>query len=190
MVTCYPVQATIGGNFPTANTNTTEKENKMISNQEQPAYLAPCSDLATDELVRRAIDALTVKCVNNNDMIAGAADSKRLATLHLAAEQSEQFCVMWLTNQHQLITFEKLFFGTIDSASVHCREVVRAALHHNAAAAIVCHNHPSGDPEASRSDKAITEKLIKALGLIDVRVLDHIIVGGTETFSFSEMGII
>ena len=89
-----------------------------------------------------------------------------------------------------MILFEELFFGTIDSASVHPREVVKRALHHNAAALIFCHNHPSGVAEPSASDRSITAKLTSALGLIDVRVLDHMIVGDVEIVSMAERGLL
>lgn len=92
---------------------------------------------------------------------------------------------MLLDNQHQLIRFEELFFGTIDAASVYSREVVKAALNANAAAVILAHNHPSGIAEPSRADKRITSRLVDALGLIDVRVLDHIVVG-EHCVSFAE----
>ena len=86
------------------------------------------------------------------------------------------------------IRFEPLFTGTIDDASVHPREVVKRALAHNAAAVILAHNHPSGVPEPSTADMALTRRLTEALGLVDIRVLDHIVVGGAETVSFAERG--
>jgi DNA repair protein RadC len=83
-----------------------------------------------------------------------------------------------------------MFQGTIDSAEVHPREVVKAALRHNAAAVIVSHNHPSGNPEPSAADQTLTQRLREALGLVDVRVLDHVIVAGNATASFAERGLI
>ncbi len=89
-----------------------------------------------------------------------------------------------------MIAFEELFRGTIDGASVHPREVVRRALHHNAAAVILAHNHPSGVAEPSRSDEHLTERLREALSLVDIRVLDHFVVGDGAPVSFAERGLL
>ena len=109
----------------------------------------------------------------------------RLSTL-----DHEVFCVIYLTKRHQFIACEDLFRGTIDGASVYPREVLKAALKHNAAAVILAHNHPSGVPEPSQADLDITKQLKKALDLIDIRVLDHIIIGGGDTVSFAERGLL
>ena len=102
----------------------------------------------------------------------------------------EVFCCLYLDNRHRLLAFEELFRGTIDRASVHPREVLRATLTHNAAAVIFAHNHPSGVLEPSQADELITRRLREALGLIDVRVLDHFIIGDGTCFSFAEHGLI
>ncbi len=106
----------------------------------------------------------------------------------LRHQPSEVFCVLYLDSQHQLIRFEPLFHGTIDSAAVYCREVVRKCLSHNAAAVIFAHNHPSGVAEPSLSDRQLTERLVQALGLVDIRVLDHMVVGDSRVVSFAERG--
>ena len=106
----------------------------------------------------------------------------------LRYETREIFAVLFLDNQHRVLKFERLFLGTIDSASVYPRIVVEYAIKYNAAAVIFSHNHPSGIAEASLADKHITHKLIKALQLIDVRTLDHIIVAGHQCYSFAEHG--
>ena len=95
-----------------------------------------------------------------------------------------------MDNRHRLIKYEELFFGTIDGASVHPREVVKHALKHNAAAVIFAHNHPSGVAEPSQADQRITDRLKSALLLVDVRVLDHMIVGDREVLSFAEKGLL
>ena len=100
----------------------------------------------------------------------------------------EVFACLFLDNQHRVIEFEILFQGTINGSSVHPREVVRKSLKHNAAALILAHNHPSGIAEPSAADRHITQQLIQALALIDVRVLDHIVVGDGECAAFSERG--
>ena len=102
----------------------------------------------------------------------------------------EVFAVLFLDNRHRVIAFEEMFRGTIDGASVHPREVVRRSLQHNAAALILCHNHPSGVAEPSQADRRITARLSDALGLIDVRVLDHLIVGDQECCSMARRGLL
>jgi DNA repair protein RadC len=104
----------------------------------------------------------------------------------LRLENREIFAVLFLDNQHRVLTFERLFLGTLNAAAVYPRVVVEQALKHHAAAVILTHNHPSGIAEASLADKQITDKLIQALQLIDVRVLDHIIVAGNQCYSFAE----
>ncbi len=102
--------------------------------------------------------------------------------------EHEEFHAIFLTSQNKVIKTEVLATGTIDGASVYPRMVVKAAIEANAAAVVFSHNHPSGVPEASGADKVITERLVKALGMLDIRVLDHIIIGGGEFNSFAEKG--
>jgi len=104
----------------------------------------------------------------------------------LRFEKREIFAVLFLDNQHQVLAFERLFFGTLDAAAVYPRVVVEQALKQQAAAVILSHNHPSGVAEASIADKQITNRLSQALALIDVRVLDHIIVAANQCYSFAE----
>ena len=101
----------------------------------------------------------------------------------------EVFACLWLDSRHRVLHFEELFSGTIDGAGVYPREVVKSALKHNAAAVIFAHNHPSGVAEPSQSDQRITERLQKALALIDVKVLDHIVVGDGQQVSLAERGM-
>lgn len=108
--------------------------------------------------------------------------------LQFATLEREAFTVLWLDNQHRLIAHDTLFMGTINSITVHPREVVKTGLKHNAAAAILSHNHPSGEAEPSHADRLITERLKQALELVDIRLLDHLVVGGMETISFAERG--
>ena len=104
--------------------------------------------------------------------------------------QHEVFACLFLDNRHRVICFEELFTGTIDGASVYPREVVKRALQHNAAAVILSHNHPSGVAEPSLADRNITTRLVQALDLVDIRVLDHIVIGGAESVSFAERGLL
>ena len=115
--------------------------------------------------------------------------TKEFLTYKLAHHEREVFAVMLLDNQHRLIEFRELFFGTIDAAPVYPREVVKLVLEQNAGAVIFAHNHPSGVAEPSEADKRITRRLTDALALIDVKVLDHIVVGETAV-SFAERGLI
>lgn len=118
------------------------------------------------------------------------ASTRRFLKSKLRRHDREVFACLFLDNQHRVITYEELFFGTIDGASVHPREVVKRVLYHNAAAVIFAHNHPSGVAEPSQADQRITERLKSALLLVDVRVLDHMIVGDSEVMSFAETGLI
>ncbi|MCU7906495.1 MAG: DNA repair protein RadC [Candidatus Thiodiazotropha sp. (ex Epidulcina cf. delphinae)] len=102
----------------------------------------------------------------------------------------EVFSCLFLDNRHRIIRYEELFRGTIDGASVHPREVVKRALQHNAAALILAHNHPSGMTEPSQADRHITVQLKSALALVDIRVLDHIVIGEGEPVSLAELGMI
>ncbi|NNL56358.1 MAG: DNA repair protein RadC [Pseudomonadales bacterium] len=108
----------------------------------------------------------------------------------LGHQQREIFWALFLDSQHQVIASEALAQGTIDSASIYPREVLKASLAHNAAALIFAHNHPSGSITPSEADKAITRRLQQALATVDIRVLDHIIVGGNRAVSMAELGLI
>lgn len=115
---------------------------------------------------------------------------KAYLRLQLAGETCEHFCVLYLDSQNRCIAFEAMFTGTLTQTSVYPREVVRAALAHGAAAVVLAHNHPSGTPQPSRADQALTQTLKAALSLVDVRVLDHIVVGGNLSLSFAECGLL
>ena len=108
--------------------------------------------------------------------------------LQLASVEREEFTALFLDNQHRLIAHETLFTGTINHTQVHPREVVKAGLKHNCAAVIVAHCHPSGLAEPSKADRQITTRIQQALELVDIRLLDHLVVGGMEIVSFSERG--
>ncbi|HHF2982427.1 TPA: DNA repair protein RadC [Vibrio alginolyticus] len=141
-----------------------------------------------NELLERAAEALATK-YKREGTFTNPTNVKEYLKLKLGAHEREVFAVMFLDNQHQLISFEELFFGTIDAASIYPREVLKTALNHNAAAVIFAHNHPSGTAEPSQADKRITQRLIDALKLVDIRVLDHIVVG-EDCVSFAEKGLI
>ena len=110
--------------------------------------------------------------------------------VRLGAREHEVFCVIYLDNRHRIIEYQELFRGTIDGASVHPREVVKEALQRNAAACILVHNHPSGVAEPSQADELITRRIREALAMVDIRVLDHLIVAGSDLASMAEKGLI
>ena len=142
----------------------------------------------------QAILEMAHRCLNETlareDALTSPEQTRHYLSLRLQAYPHEVFGCLFLDNRHRVIAFEELFHGTIDGASVHPREVVRRALHHNAAALIFAHNHPSGVAEPSQADRQITLRLKEALALIDVRVLDHIVIGSGETASLAERGLL
>jgi len=128
--------------------------------------------------------------IKGRDVIASPEATRAYLKLRLHAYPYEVFAGLFLDNRHRVISYQELFTGTIDGASVHPREVVREALRVNAAAMIFAHNHPSGVAEPSQSDLRITARLKDALALVDVRVLDHLIIGEGEGTSLAERGLI
>ncbi|MDD0812235.1 DNA repair protein RadC [Curvibacter sp. RS43] len=110
--------------------------------------------------------------------------------LHLAHKGHEVFAVLFLDSQHKLLAFEEMFRGTLSQTSVYPREVVLRALHHRAGAVVLAHNHPSGTVQPSRADEALTQHLKAALGLVDIRVLDHFIVAPGQALSMAEKGLL
>ena len=138
------------------------------------------------ELGRRYLEAT----LQRGDALQSVADTRRYLTARLRHEPHEVFACLFLDNRHRVLAFEELFYGTIDGASVHPRQIVKRTLYHNAAALILAHNHPSGVAEPSRADEQITLRLKEALALVDVRVLDHFIIGDGEVISFAERGLI
>ena len=127
--------------------------------------------------------------IKRQDCLTSPADTIAYLNSQLRDRQHEVFACVMLDNRNRVIAFREMFRGTIDGASVYPREVVKQALADNAASVILAHNHPSGVAEPSQADIRITERLKKALALVDIRVLDHVIVGD-ETFCFSERGLI
>ena len=138
------------------------------------------------ELGKRYLEAGMIR----DDVLISPDSTRKYLKARLRSYSYEVFACIFLDNRHRVIGFEELFNGTIDGASIHPREVIRRALFHNAAAVIFAHNHPSGVAEPSQSDLAITRRLNDALGLVDIRVLDHFIVGDQEVLSLAERGIL
>ncbi|GAB1258645.1 DNA repair protein RadC [Aurantivibrio plasticivorans] len=140
---------------------------------------------AVMEMARRHLS----EALAQRDVLSSARTAKQFVSAQLRHKTQEVFAVLFLDTRHQLLRYEELFFGTIDGASVYPREVVKKALSYNAAAVILSHNHPSGIAEPSQADMRITERLQSALELVDIRVLDHLIVGAGEVTSLMEQGL-
>jgi DNA repair protein RadC len=162
--------------------------------RESGADLLRLTGRLTDEEARVLAQARAILLRLSGGRSGAALSSPQLVreylTTLLTSQEREYFTVVALDNRHRVLASEVLFAGTLDGARVHPREVVKCALRHNAAAVIFAHVHPSGVLEPSQADELITRRLKEALALIEVRVLDHFIVGDGQSFSFSERGLI
>lgn len=146
--------------------------------------------LSDDEIIAKALEILESRVRKGLYSAASPTLVKQYLTVKLSGEEREVFGIIYLDIQHQIIHCEDLFYGTLTMATVYPREVVKRILQLNAASIIVFHNHPSGVSTESRADVALTEQLKRACEVIDVRLLDHLIVGGVEITSFAEKGIL
>ena len=142
-----------------------------------------------EEIIAAAREHMSRR-VRRGTSLSSPKATRDYLTLKLGTLEREVFAVIFLDKRHRLISYQEMFQGTIDGASVHPREVVKEALKQNAAAVILAHPHPSGVAEPSQADEFITPALSDALSLVDIRVLDHIIVAGGDTTSFAELGLL
>jgi DNA repair protein RadC len=149
--------------------------------------LAGCQELSTGLALAQALLAEAMSSAPVFDTPAAVTDFLKL---HFAGQAYESFVVVFLDARHQLIVVEDVFRGTLTQTSVYPREILKRALHHNAAAVILAHNHPSGSTDPSRADEMLTETLRSTLSLIDVRVLDHLIIAGNGSMSFAQRGLL
>ena len=163
--------------------NTTAEDLKRIKGL-GPAKRAEL--VAVLELARRAL----AQQLKERTIFESPNAVKDYLQLHLAARPYEVFAVLFLDVQNRMLAMDELFRGTLTQTSVYPREVVLRALHHNASAVVLCHNHPSGGVQPSKADETLTKTLTAALALVDVRVLDHIIVATGQTLSMMEQGLI
>jgi DNA repair protein RadC len=128
--------------------------------------------------------------LKRSNALESSQDVQSFLMTQLRHRQQEIFACLFLDNRNRIIHYDELFHGTINCAAVYPREVVKRALAHNAAAVILAHNHPSGVAEPSPEDKSITQQLAKALSLVEIRVLDHMIIGDSQVISLAEMGFL
>lgn len=128
--------------------------------------------------------------LSKKDLIRHSDDTKRFLMAQLRDLEHEVFACLYLNSKHQIICFEELFKGSLNSANIYPRELIKRALHHNAASIILAHNHPSGDPTPSQSDIQITQQLTAALDTISIDIIDHIVIGDGEILSFAEQGLL
>ncbi|HDT4073235.1 DNA repair protein RadC [Klebsiella quasipneumoniae subsp. similipneumoniae] len=150
--------------------------------------LTPVLPLTAQRTVKRALTLLDRHLRETGVAFTSTQAARDWLKLKMAGLEREEFIVLYLNQQNQLIAHETLFTGTINSTEIHPREVVKRALYFNAATVIIAHNHPSGDPIPSQADKTVTLRLMQALALVDIHLLDHLIVGGIEIVSFAERG--
>lgn len=143
---------------------------------------------AQQNVITKALDLVQERAASEGDYMTSPSQTFDYFKLFYADKQDrEHFAVMLLDSQHKVLECNVIFSGTIDGAAIYPREIVKAALSANAAAVILAHNHPSGQPEPSAADKRITERIKSALALVDIRILDHIIVGA-GCYSFAQSG--
>ncbi len=142
-----------------------------------------------EEVIASAREQISRR-VRRGSALSSPQATRDFLALRLGTREFESFCCLFLDNRHRVIEFVELFRGTLDSASVHPREVVKEALQRNAAALILAHPHPSGIAEVSAADELITRRLKEALETVSIRVLDHLIVAGGEVVSFAELGLL
>ncbi|MCD9026808.1 DNA repair protein RadC [Luteimonas sp. BDR2-5] len=156
---------------------------RRASERNRQSLLAERLGIAREILLRDLSSRLTeAPCLSSPDLV------RQWLSLYFLGKEREVFVALFLDTHHRLICAEELFQGTIDFTEVHPREVVKQALRHNAAAVCVAHNHPSGNPEPSAADRAITMRLKQALALVDVRLLDHFVAGAGKTVSLAARG--
>lgn len=163
--------------------------NRLEFTDREP-YQVETDPRVDDEIVAMAVQIVRERMTVSGIQLSTPSAVKDFAVLRLGASQVEQFLVLYLDCHLRLVADDVAFTGTLTQVSVYPREIVRAALHHNAANVILAHNHPSGSPEPSAADKMLTQALRDALHLVDVTVVDHIVVGQGAPLSFAERGLL
>ena len=163
-----------------------------MKNEDAPPYGASnlMDTISEGEVLAKALEIIECRLRKPGEAMSSPQVVKDYLTIKLAELEHEVFAALFLDGQHRVIQYTEMFRGTLSQTSVYPREVVKEALRINAGAVIFAHNHPSGMAEPSREDEALTKTLKDALALVEVKVLDHIIVGGMTTVSFAEKGLI
>ena len=161
-------------------------KNGLATGEALASYPLHPSLLAARELIARCFQ----ERMESGEVLSSPGIVKQFLCSKIGSLEHEVFWCLWLDNRHRLIAAEELFRGTLSQASVYPREIVKRALAVNAAAIILAHNHPSGESEPSTSDIQLTHTIKSAVALVDVRVLDHFVVGGTDAISFAERGLL
>jgi DNA repair protein RadC len=161
-----------------------------VISDSHPESLTLIASQHEDWIISQAITLLEQRIFKPGPMLNSPAAVRDYLHLKLVGEPNEVFAVVFLDTQHKVLAYEPMFKGTVDKTSVYPRVVVQRALALNAAALILAHQHPSGVAEPSIADRAITEQLKAALAMVDVRVVDHFIVGKGKPYSFAESGLL
>ena len=159
---------------------------KLIAGETSGTYRV--TDLVTDDDLLTIAQAVARQKLAKGEAITDKHLAHQALQGLLQTRDREVFAALFLDNQHRILAYEELFLGTLSAATVYPRDVVKRALHHNAAALMLVHNHPSGYPEPSRTDIEITQRLQSALALVDIRTLDHLVVGAEGVVSLAERG--
>lgn len=154
----------------------------------EKASLYRFQDTQSDNDILAAAEGILLRRLERLGTLTSPEQSAAFLRMRMAHLEHEEFHAVWLDTRHRVLGVDALFRGTLDGASVHAREVVKAALRWNAAAVIFSHNHPSGDAEPSPADRAITRRLREALDLVEVRVLDHVVVAAGGATSLAQRG--
>lgn len=161
---------------------------KLIAGETPGTYRV--TDVVTDDDLLTIAQAVARQKLAKGEAITDKQLAHQALQGLLQTRDREVFAALFLDNQHRILTYEEMFLGTLSAATVYPRDLVKRALHHNAAALMLVHNHPSGYPEPSRADIAITLRLQDALALVDVRILDHLVVGTEGVVSLVERGVL
>lgn len=177
-------------NTPSKRRGRTPKRIDLAALPAEPPSCLHNLDTRTRRAVERAAKLLEESATYRVQAMSSPVAVRTYLKMKLASLEHEEFHVIWLDSQNRIIAFDRLFSGTLTQTSIYPREVVKAAMRHNAAACIIAHNHPSGITEPSTADEALTRTLKEVLSLVGVKILDHFIVAGNNTpLSFAERGL-
>ncbi|NLA66722.1 MAG: DNA repair protein RadC [Gammaproteobacteria bacterium] len=164
------------------------KRASKVKSEDTPEYTSQDHARACgDQIIARALQILDAR-LHEGEALTDPTAAGNYFKLRLQPNEREVFAALYLDSRHRVIAYDELFFGTVDGAEVHPREVVKAALRHNAAAVIIGHNHPSGSSEPSAADRAVTARLKQSLHLVEIRLLDHFVIGKGAPVSLASRG--